>query len=100
MLEVIGAAPGSKADQDWAETWNDSSERIAVREELAGMKAHLSTQPQPEGSAGWTEFAMPMWYQFFVILYRNFQQFWRTPSYIYAKFCLCIVPVSISPWFS
>ncbi|QKX55294.1 uncharacterized protein TRUGW13939_02386 [Talaromyces rugulosus] len=92
MLEVIGAAPGSKADQDWAEVWKDSSERIAVREELAGMKTQLSTQPRPEGSAGWTEFAMPMWYQFFVILHRNFQQFWRTPSYIYAKFCLCIVP--------
>ncbi|KAH8692011.1 putative ABC multidrug transporter [Talaromyces proteolyticus] len=92
MLEVIGAAPGSRADKDWAQVWKDSSERIAVRKELASMKAELSTKPQPEGNAGWTEFAMPIWYQFFTILFRNFQQFWRTPGYLYAKFCMCIVP--------
>lgn len=92
MLEVIGAAPGSKADKDWAEVWKASPERAAVREELAVMKAELLAKERPGASAGWTEFAMPLWYQFLVIVRRNFQQFWRTPGYIYAKLVMSIIP--------
>jgi hypothetical protein len=44
---------------------------------------------------------MPIWYQFFVIVHRNFQQFWRTPGYIYAKLTMSVIPVSPSlPIFS
>jgi ATP-binding cassette, subfamily G (WHITE), member 2, PDR len=96
MLEVIGAAPGSKADKDWAEVWKSSVERASVREELAVMKADLLAKDHSGTSAAWTEFSMPLWYQFTVILRRNFQQFWRTPGYIYAKLVLSIIPVSIS----
>lgn len=94
MLEVIGAAPGSKADKDWAEVWKTSPERTAVREELAGMKAELLSRERPETTTGWAEFAMPLWYQFFVLVYRNFQQYWRTPGYIYAKLVMSVIPVS------
>ncbi|EED13247.1 ABC multidrug transporter, putative [Talaromyces stipitatus ATCC 10500] len=92
MLEVIGAAPGSKADKDWAEVWKGSSERAVVREKLAIMKADLQAKERPENGAGWSEFAMPLWYQFLVIVHRNFQQFWRTPGYIYAKMTMSVVP--------
>ncbi|OKL58610.1 ABC transporter CDR4 [Talaromyces atroroseus] len=93
MLEVIGAAPGSKADKDWVEVWKNSSERAAVREELATMKADLLAKDRSETSpTAWAEFAMPIWYQFCVILRRNFQQFWRTPDYIYAKLVMSIMP--------
>lgn len=100
MLEVIGAAPGSKADKDWAEVWKNSPERAAVREELAVMKTELLARRgsvASKASSQWTEFAMPLWFQFFVILRRNFQQFWRTPGYIYAKLVLSIIPVSFHP---
>ncbi|KUL89663.1 hypothetical protein ZTR_00514 [Talaromyces verruculosus] len=92
MLEVIGAAPGSKADKDWAEVWKASTERAAVREELAIMKSDLLTKERPGNTTGWAEFAMPIWYQFFVIVHRNFQQFWRTPGYIYAKMTMSVIP--------
>ncbi|KAL4892530.1 ABC-2 type transporter-domain-containing protein [Aspergillus ambiguus] len=92
MLEVIGAAPGSRADQDWPEVWNQSPERMEVRRELANMKQELSQRPPPPQTKEYGEFAMPLWTQFLVCIQRMFQQYWRTPSYIYSKAAMCIVP--------
>lgn len=36
------------------------------------------------------EFAAPLWQQFLVVTRRVFQQYYRTPSYIYSKLALCI----------
>ncbi|KAI2084684.1 Multidrug resistance protein [Ophidiomyces ophidiicola] len=92
MLEVIGAAPGSKTDKNWPEIWNNSGERSAILQQLQDMKRELSQQPQAPRSAGYGEFAMPFWQQYLVVQHRMFQQYWRSPEYIYSKFCLCIVP--------
>jgi ABC-type multidrug transport system ATPase subunit/ABC-type multidrug transport system permease subunit len=92
MLEVIGAAPGSHTEYDWAEVWNSSAERAEVKRHLAEMKAELSQKETVESHAGYGEFAMPFWYQYLVVQRRMFQQYWRSPEYIYAKFCLCIIP--------
>ncbi|CAG7944618.1 unnamed protein product [Penicillium nalgiovense] len=89
MLEVIGAAPGSHADRDWAEQWTNSAERAEVHRELAEMKKELSKKPVPVRAAGYGEFAMPAWYQFLVCSQRMFQQYWRSPSYLYAKVLTC-----------
>jgi ABC-type multidrug transport system ATPase subunit len=94
MLEVIGAAPGSHADRDWAEQWNNSPERFEVRRELASMKEELLKKPAPPRSTGYGEFAMPIWYQFLVCIHRMYQQYWRSPGYLYSKAAVCIVPVS------
>lgn len=99
MLEVIGAAPGSHADRDWAEQWTNSAERAEVHRELAEMKKELSKQPVPLRIAGYGEFAMPLWYQFLICTQRMFQQYWRSPSYLYAKVLTCTVPVSYTPPF-
>ncbi|KAB8219811.1 ABC-2 type transporter-domain-containing protein [Aspergillus novoparasiticus] len=92
MLEVIGAAPGSRADQDWSDVWKHSRERSQVQQELLQMKQELLQRPQPPRTAGYGEFAMPLWAQFFICLQRVFQQYWRCPSYIYAKAAMCIIP--------
>ncbi|KAE8144241.1 ABC-2 type transporter-domain-containing protein [Aspergillus avenaceus] len=92
MLEVIGAAPGSHADRDWAEAWSRSLERAQVRQELEHMKEELSKRPPPPLTAGYGEFAMPLWSQFLVCSHRMFQQYWRTPSYIYSKAATCTLP--------
>jgi ABC-type multidrug transport system ATPase subunit len=94
MLEVIGAAPGSHADRDWSEVWNQSSERTQVREELAQMKAELLQKPEPPKTPEYGEFAMPIWSQFLICVKRMFEQYWRSPSYIYSKAAMCIIPVS------
>ena len=95
MLEVIGAAPGSFAEQDWAEVWNSSPEREKVKLELDKMKEELSKKPLDLGTKRYGEFAMPYWTQFVVCIHRMFQQYWRSPTYIYAKATMCIIPVSI-----
>ncbi|KAK2764595.1 hypothetical protein FQN54_009290 [Arachnomyces sp. PD_36] len=92
MLEVIGAAPGSVADRDWPEVWNNSEERQEVRRELAQMKTELSQKPPAPQITGYGEFAMPLYSQFLICLQRMFQQYWRTPHYIYSKATLCIIP--------
>jgi ABC-type multidrug transport system ATPase subunit len=97
MLEIIGAAPGSHADKDWAEQWTNSTERTEVRRQLAEMKEELSKKPVPVQVAEFSEFAMPLWYQFRICTQRTFQQYWRNPSYLYAKSLTCIVPVSYLP---
>lgn len=94
MLEVIGAAPGSHADRNWSEVWNQSAERVQVRTELAQMKNDLSQKPEPPKAPEYGEFAMPLWSQFLICLQRMLQQYWRSPSYIYSKATMCIVPVS------
>lgn len=97
MLEVIGAAPGSHADQDWPEVWNASPERESIRQELARMKADLSQRPPVPSTSKYGEFAMPMWVQFLVCLQRTWQQYWRSPGYIYSKAATSIIPVRNPP---
>jgi hypothetical protein len=89
MLEVIGAAPGSKAAQDWPVVWNNSPERAAVRAELDQMRAELSKKERKyDDMAALDEFAANFWTQLKLVLIRVFEQYWRTPSYIYAKIFL------------
>ncbi|ODV71388.1 uncharacterized protein CYBJADRAFT_169435 [Cyberlindnera jadinii NRRL Y-1542] len=72
MLSLIGAAPGSHANQDY-------HQRKSVLEELNTMERELVN-----------EYAAPLWYQFIVVLQRVFQMLWRTPSYIWAKLFLSV----------
>lgn len=92
MLEVIGAAPGSESDVDWFKTWRESPEYQNVQTELQRLKDEKTTQPsQVEDTSSYREFAAPFQAQLFEVTYRVFQQYWRTPSYIYSKAALCIL---------
>ncbi|KAL1410781.1 Multidrug resistance protein [Vanrija albida] len=96
MLSAIGAAPGSHSDVDWHEAWKASPERVAVREELArlkreGQQAGDQSKNKANDKAAYAEFAAPFTVQLFEVLRRVFQQYWRTPSYIWAKIALCAV---------
>jgi ATP-binding cassette subfamily G (WHITE) protein 2 (PDR) len=108
MLSAIGAAPGTHTDVDWHQAWLDSPERVEVREELERIKTErpkivaADKERAPEASAedskiaqaAYKEFAAPTTLQFFVVLQRVFQQYWRTPSYIWSKFLLATAAVS------
>ncbi|KIM94629.1 hypothetical protein OIDMADRAFT_106686 [Oidiodendron maius Zn] len=92
MLEAIGAAPGSISDVDWYKTWRSSLEFEAVQTELQSLKSHArDTQTPGDEPAGFQEFAAPFSVQLFEVTHRVFQQYWRTPSYIYSKASLCIL---------
>ncbi|EXJ87728.1 hypothetical protein A1O1_04653 [Capronia coronata CBS 617.96] len=94
MLEVIGAAPGSHTDIDWVETWRNSPEFHGVRAELEQLKHDRSklvpVVSHKSDKASYREFAAPFFQQLLEVQKRVFQQYWRTPSYIYSKLSLCI----------
>ncbi|KAH8660114.1 ABC-2 type transporter-domain-containing protein [Xylariales sp. PMI_506] len=92
MLDVIGAAPGSHSDIDWVDTWRSSPEFQDVQAELQRLKDDAeapSNAGTDDATTAHREFAAPLSVQLREVLYRVFQQYWRTPSYIYAKFILC-----------
>ncbi|KAF8850810.1 hypothetical protein BDZ45DRAFT_708183 [Acephala macrosclerotiorum] len=90
MLEVIGAAPGVTANRDWVETWRESSEFISVIQTLNNMKEQLpAANPQEETLHSSQSFASSFRFQLYMCLKRAFEQYWRDPSYIYAKLGLC-----------
>lgn len=124
MLEVIGAAPGSHTDIDWHETWKASPEREAVKQELARLEQNPKSTGSQGQDDKWAykEFAAPLWVQFkevqkryvlraasflparpltfdrptSFLVRRVFQQYWRSPTYIYSKIVLCtLVPLFI-----
>ncbi|KAG4442031.1 hypothetical protein IFR05_002499 [Cadophora sp. M221] len=94
MLEVIGAAPGSHTDVDWHEAWRASPEYQEVHRELDRLKEELPRTTQPsstsEDKASFREFAAPFAVQQLEVQKRVFQQYWRTPSYLYSKIALCV----------
>lgn len=94
MLEVIGAAPGSHTDIDWHQVWRDSPEYRATHEELDRLKTERPKETEPatdkNDADSYREFAAPFGEQLMSVLVRVFQQYWRTPSYIYAKLSLCL----------
>ncbi|KJZ75242.1 hypothetical protein HIM_05436 [Hirsutella minnesotensis 3608] len=92
MLEVIGAAPGSQTSIDWFETWRQSPEYRNVQTELERIKRETESMPKEtsdEDPGRYREFAAPFMVQLKENLLRVFQQYWRTPVYIYAKTALC-----------
>ncbi|KAH7380815.1 BcATRO, ABC transporter [Cadophora sp. MPI-SDFR-AT-0126] len=90
MLEIIGAAPGSSTEIDWHNTWRNSPEYVQMKAELATMKGLSRVQTQQDVEAGFKEFAAPFGVQIYEVTKRVFEQYWRTPSYIYAKSAILI----------
>lgn len=94
MLEVIGAAPGSHSDIDWHQAWRNSPEYQGVKEELRQLREERLVQVKSNGdtkekSHALNEFAAPLLEQCLLTTKRVFEQYWRTPSYIYSKAALC-----------
>ena len=90
MLDVIGAAPGSQNTIEWPEVWWDSPEKQQVKERLAEMKRTLSGKAHGKDPEALLEFAEPFLFQLILVTSRVFQQYWRTPSYLYSKTLLCV----------
>ena len=89
MLDVIGAAPGSQNTIDWPQIWRESDEKQAIRDMLGEMKENLKGQPVDNDPTALREFAEPFNLQLLTVTTRVFEQYWRTPSYLYSKTLLC-----------
>ncbi|KAK3316648.1 ABC-2 type transporter-domain-containing protein [Apodospora peruviana] len=92
MLEVIGAAPGTTSDIDWNKAWRESSEYSDVQGELQRLKAEpKESNPISDDPNSYREFAASFMTQLVEVSRRVFEQYWRTPSYIYSKIALCVL---------
>jgi ATP-binding cassette subfamily G (WHITE) protein 2 (PDR) len=92
MLQIIGAAPGSHADQDYYEAWKNSDEYQSVMKELDYMETELpKIAPVETTEEDLKTFAIPVWKQYLLVTKRVFEQYWRTPSYIYSKVLLAVI---------
>ncbi|RAK97174.1 uncharacterized protein BO80DRAFT_428515 [Aspergillus ibericus CBS 121593] len=91
MLEVVNHGSNAQG-QNWFDVWKQSNESQAVQAEID--RIHDQQQQIPvENESEWshTEFAMPFWFQLYQVTYRVFQQYWRLPSYVLAKWGLGIL---------
>ncbi|UPK93852.1 hypothetical protein LCI18_004787 [Fusarium solani-melongenae] len=88
MLRAIGAAPGAHTDIDWAETWKNSAEFGVLQDELKVMTKPSAAQA--EAHSVQTSYAASFSQQFLSCTMRTAEQYWRTPTYIYAKMILCL----------
>jgi ATP-binding cassette, subfamily G (WHITE), member 2, PDR len=94
MLDAIGATPSSHSDVDWFHTWRESPECRDVSQELQRLRDHANDDEVPahnNDANQYREFAAPFTEQLREVLHRVFQQYWRTPSYIYSKTSLCVL---------
>lgn len=87
MLEIANGQA-----TDWHSVWLGSQERQAVEAEIDRIAAEMRDEPEGGGeSAGaHSEFAMPFSQQLSLVTTRVFQQYWRMPSYVFAKFMLAV----------
>ncbi|KAK0127964.1 hypothetical protein ONS96_007461 [Cadophora gregata f. sp. sojae] len=95
MLTMVGAGATGKSTKDWHEVWKSSSEAQAIQTELTRIKNEMGSQRTSSSSSSddddttsHSEFAMPFPNQLYEVTVRVFQQYWRTPEYIYAKILL------------
>lgn len=87
-LTMVGAGASGKATQDWHEVWKSSQEAKDVQNELTRIKETMSSQKTGTSETSHSEFAMPFKDQLVAVTIRVFQQYWRTPGYIYSKLVL------------
>ncbi|PYH75709.1 ABC-transporter [Aspergillus uvarum CBS 121591] len=94
ILELAGAGVNSKASQDWPALWRQSHEAAEVMRVLEQdlSRPQISrTETDPATESEETAFAMPFKDQFAAVLRRIFQQYWRSPEYIYSKLALGVL---------
>jgi ATP-binding cassette, subfamily G (WHITE), member 2, PDR len=92
MLEIAGAGSKGKATKDWHEVWKSSDEAREIQHELDRIhEAKKNEEVAGSDAEGMREFAMPFTSQLFYVQQRVFQQYWRTPSYIWGKLLLGIM---------
>lgn len=90
MLDVIGAGATATSSQDWYQLWRASEESKRLQQEVNLIHSEGRNRPAVE-TALHTEFATPWMNQTTQLLIRNFEAYWRNPTYLMAKLVLNIV---------
>ncbi|KAL7904164.1 Brefeldin A resistance protein [Trichoderma velutinum] len=99
ILEVIGAGAAARVHEDWHQIWTNSKNCRDVAQEIRSLQndyrgseqhhtqlAHQANSgPQNSKAAA---FALPWFSQYKAVQIRIFQQYWRSPIYIFGKLIL------------
>ena len=91
ILEAIGAGPRKEPSQalDWPSLWRNSSGSRQAIEEIDALHAKYAIKSGNPGPVASSQYAMPFHQQLWCATKRVFQQYWRTPSYVFGKLGLC-----------
>lgn len=89
MLDVIGAGATASTSVDWHSIWKNSPEAATLQGEIENIHNESRARPVVQAARP-TEFATSWYHQLVALTQRNFQAYWRNPTYLIAKFALCI----------
>lgn len=89
MLDVIGAGATAVSTTDWHNVWKCSPEAAELQNYINDLHAQGRSHPQ-KLNVQYSVFATSWLHQFVALTHRNFQAYWRNPTYIRAKFLLNI----------
>lgn len=95
LLDVTGHTSNTCKSIDWHHNWQNSQERQELKDTLETLKKKLMA-PATEipGASSSRKYASSFAYQLYIVTKRNFENDWRTPSYLYSKLFLTIGAVS------
>ena len=91
ILETMNKSV-SDGGSDWHSIWKSSEEREEVDAEVQRIcMEKRSEHTASNDSTGFSEFAMPLHVQVQAVTHRIFQQYWRMPEYVLAKWGLGLI---------
>lgn len=90
MLDVIGAGATAVSDRDWHEIWINSKESKDVTEEINNIHSRGRNHP-PVAATVQSQFASSWVHQAKALTLRQFQSYWREPTYLMSKLTLNII---------
>lgn len=89
MLDTIGAGASATTSIDWHDIWTNSPEAVELQEQLE--RIHSDGRARPVVAAErHHQFATSWIHQAAALTKRNFQAYWRNPTYLFAKMILNI----------
>jgi ATP-binding cassette, subfamily G (WHITE), member 2, PDR len=89
ILEIVTARANGQTRQDWPEMWKSSDEcrsRMIEQDRIHHEMGSMVMYGDNDGDRN--EFAVPLYIQLRHTIIRIFQQYWRSPSYIWGKIML------------
>lgn len=89
MLDVIGAGATANTSVDWHNVWQLSPEAVVLEDELGRIHTEGRSRPVVQ-TALRTRFATSWRHQTIALTQRNYQAYWRNPTYLMAKLGLNI----------
>jgi ATP-binding cassette subfamily G (WHITE) protein 2 (SNQ2) len=90
MLDTIGAGATATTSTDWHDIWMKSPEAAELQEQIEEKHSDGRSRPRVTTERH-SEFATSWIHQAVALTKRNFQAYWRNPTYLIAKMVLNIV---------